>query len=213
MNRLPANQRAFFRPKENPVQIHTQNVIILPPTATADAMASMERIMQSIGRAEAPAVADQPGLKPQIGDYWIGQGGFYAGDMRGDDGTIYGLIVADCGDAKDVGAAKWGPEGQHQLSEWDGLANTQALGEIHPAAKLAATHKADQHSDFYLPARRELQLACATVPHLFGTDSWYWSSTPRFEDYAWAVDFEFGDTNCNRRLYEFRVRPVRRFIY
>ena len=195
------------------MQIHTQNVIILPPAATADAMASMERLMQSIGRAEAPAVAVQPGLKPQIGDYWPGQGGFYAGDMRGDDGTIYGLIVADCGDAKDVGTAKWGPEGQHQLSEWDGLANTQTLGASHPAAKLAITHSADQHSDFYLPSRRELQLACATVPHLLGTDSWYWTSTPRHEDYAWAVDFEDGRTVFRNRTREFRVRPVRRFIY
>lgn len=195
------------------MQIHTQNVIILPPTAAADAMASMERLMQSIGRTEAPAVAAQPDDKPQIGSYWPNQGGFYAGDMRGDDGTIYGLIVSDCDAAKDVGTAKWGPKGQHQLSEWDGLANTQTLGESNPAAKLAATHKADQHGDFYLPARRELQLACATVPHLFGTDSWYWTSTPRFEDYAWAVDFEYGYTDRHHRYNEFRVRPVRRFIY
>lgn len=193
------------------MQIHTQNVIILPPTASADALSSMERLMQSFGRAEVPAPVVSH--KPQVGDYWPGQGGFYAGDMRGDDGAIYGLIVSDCDVAKDVGTSKWGPEGEHQLSEWDGLSNTQTLSTSHPAAKLAAAHNADQHSDFYLPARRELQLACATVPHLFGTDSWYWTSTPRFEDYAWAVDFEYGCTNRNYRDYEFRVRPVRRFIY
>lgn len=195
------------------MQIHTQNVIILPPTASPDALTSMERLMQSIGRTDEPAVVAQPGCKPQIGDYWPGQGGFYAGDMRGDDGTVYGLIVSDCDVAKDVGTAKWGPEGEHQLSEWDGLSNTQTLGASHPAAKLAATHLADQHSDFYLPARRELQLACATVPHLFGSDSWYWTSTPRHEDYTWAVDFERGITYTNYRGREFRVRPVRRFIY
>ena len=169
--------------------------------------------MQSIGRAEAPAVPVHPGNKPQIGDYWPGQGGFYAGDMRGDDGTVYGLIVSDCDVAKDVGTAAWGPESEHELSEWDGLDNTQKLGTGHPAAKRAAAHTADKHNDFYLPARRELQLACATVPHLFGGDSWYWSSTPRFEDYAWAVDFEDGRTRNDYRILEFRVRPVRRFIY
>lgn len=164
---------------------------------------------ESAAPADAAASAD----RPAIGGYWPAQGGFYAGDMRGDDGTVYGLIVADCGTAQDVGRAKWGPEGVDNLSQWDGLANTQALGDKHPAAKLAAGHTADDHQDFYLPARRELQLAAANVPHLFGTDSWYWSSTPRTESWAWAVDFEDGYTSSFSRSYEFRVRPVRRFIY
>ena len=161
--------------------------------------------------AHAPAGAADPAVRPAIGGYWPGQGGFYAGDMRGDDGTVYGLIVADCGDAQDVGRAKWGPEAELDLSQWDGLANTQALGDKHPAAKLAADHTADEHQDFYLPARRELQLAAANVPHLFGTDDWYWSSTPRTESFAWAVGFEDGRTDINDRHYEFRVRPVRSF--
>jgi hypothetical protein len=164
--------------------------------------------------ATAAAAADSaPADRPAIGEYWPGQGGIYAGDMRGDDGTVYGLIVADCSDAQDVGRAKWGPEGEHDLSQWDGLANTGALGDTHPAAKLAGGHTADEHQDFYLPARRELQLAAANVPHIFGADDWYWSSTPRTESYAWAVDFEDGDTLTCSRLLEFRVRPFRRFIY
>lgn len=55
--------------------------------------------------------------------------------------------------------------------------------------------------------------AAANVPHLFGADSWYWSSTPRTESFAWAVDFEHGYTLSDRRRNEFRVRPVRKFIY
>jgi hypothetical protein len=165
---------------------------------------------------EGHAVAAEtfaPADRPAIGEYWPGQGGIYAGDIRGDDGTVYDLIVADCGDAQDVGRAKWGPEGEHDLSQWDGLANTRALGDTHPAAKLAAGHAADEHQDFYLPSRRELQLAAANVPHIFGDDDWYWSSTPRTESYAWAVGFESGGTRRSHRLYEFRVRPFRRFIY
>lgn len=196
------------------MQIHTQNVIILPPSATAEVLSSMERLMQGLGRAEfaTPAPA-QPDSKPQIGDYWRGHGGFYAGDMRGDDGTVYGLIVSDCDTAKDVGTATWGANDEHKLSEWDGLTNSLALGASHPAVKLAVVHSAEQHTDFYLPARRELQLACATVPHLFGSASWYWSSTPYSDDYAWAVDFEYGNTFNSSRYDGFRVRPVRRFIY
>ncbi|MEG0937936.1 MAG: hypothetical protein RSE32_03305 [Comamonas sp.] len=195
------------------MQIHTQNVIILPPNASADALTGMERLMQSIGRAETPAVAGQPDGKPHIGDYWPSQGGFYAGDMRGDDDTVYGLIVADCGDAKDAGRAKWGLDGERDLSQWDGQDNTRRLVNECPAAKLATSHAADEHKDFYLPARRELQLACATVPHLFGSENWYWSSTHYGQSTAWAVDFERGITFNDYRSIGFRVRPVRRFIY
>ncbi|WP_289241983.1 hypothetical protein [Delftia sp.] len=98
------------------------------------------------------------------------------------------------------------------MSDWNGLANTARLSEC-PAAMLAAGFERDEHSDFYLPARRELHLAAANVPHLFGKESWYWSSTPHSEDYAWAVVFEFGFTSIRRRHYEFRVRPFRGFIY
>lgn len=196
------------------MQIHTQNVIILPPHVSADALSSMERLMQGLGRAEFAAPAkEQPSTKPAIGNIWPEQGGFYAGDMRGDDGTVYGLIISNCDVDKDVGTSAWGPEGEHNLSEWDGLANTNQLRATHPAAKLAAEHTTQHHTDFYLPARRELQLACATVPHLFGSASWYWSSTPYSDDYAWAVDFDNGYANFVYRYDEFRVRPVRRFIY
>lgn len=198
--------------------MHIQSVtnlnIHLPPGLSADAMAALEKRMSNLGRTPAPSPLEQaPAGRPAIGDYWPSQGGFYAGDMRGDDGVVYGLIVADCGEAQDVGSTKWGPEGEHDLSQWDGLANTRSLGAQYPAAKLAAGHTADEHQDFYLPARRELQLAAANVPHLFGTADWYWSSTPRFEGYTWAVDFEDGNTFHNSRRFEFRVRPVRRFIY
>lgn len=196
------------------MNLHIEHAVFnLSPSISQEALDSMERMMQSIGRAAAPDELKAAHAKPQIGEYWPGQGGFYAGDMRGDDGMVYGLILADCGEPQDLGRVKWGPTGKRDLSDWDGLTNIQALGGEYPAAKLAAGHAADEHHDFYLPARRELQLACATVPHLFGRGSWYWSSTPYSDDYAWAVDFEDGDTLICHRDDEFRVRPFRRFIY
>ena len=81
-----------------------------------------------------------------------------------------------------------------------------------PAAKLAAKYTNDGCTDFYLPARRELQLACANLHDRFGKESWYWASTPQ-EDGAWAVAFEFGLTDDRSSLNEFRVRPFRRFVY
>ena len=189
---------------------NTAPIIFVP---SSEAMASMEALMKGLGRVESVVPAATPSAdhgRPAIGDYWEGQGGHYAGDFRGSDGSVYGLIVAP---SEDAGRAAWGPTGERELSDWDGLANTARLRNECPAAKLAVGFERDEHSDFYLPARRELQLAAANVPHLFGKESWYWSSTPYSEDYAWAVGFEDGSA---RRLYrdcEFRVRPFRRFIY
>lgn len=195
------------------VNIGTNTAPIIFTGFSPEALSGMEAIMKGLGRGEVSASvelrADPAHGRPAIGDYWEGQGGHYAGDFRGSDGSVYGLIVAP-GD--DVGRAAWGPTGERELSDWDGLANTARLRNECPAAKLAVGFERDEHSDFYLPARRELQLAAANVPHLFGKESWYWSSTPYSEDYAWAVGFERGTTNFHFRTFEFRVRPFRRFI-
>ena len=161
-------------------------------------------------QADQQAATDAPSCRPVIGQEWPGQGGIYAGDFRGGDGTVYGLIVAP---EQDIGRARWAPNGERDLSDWDGLANTQSLRNDCPAAKLASEYQRDGHTDFYLPARRELMLAAANVPEKFGKESWYWTSTPYAADYAWSVDFEYGTTPSTSRSNEFRVRPFRRFIY
>lgn len=161
------------------------------------------------GEPAAATVQAAPASRPAIGEYWEGQGGIYAGDFQGDDGTVYGLIVST---EEDVGSDTWGKDGDLSLSEWDGLANSKALPDS-PAVKLATAYQRDGHSDFYLPARRELTFCAATVPSKFGTSGWYWTSTPRGTSFAWAVDFEHGYVGYYTRGSEFRVRPVRRFIY
>ena len=158
----------------------------------------------------APIAAKSVAGRPQIGEHWEGQGGIYAGDLRAGDGSIYGLIVAP---EQDIGRATWGPNGERDLSDWDGLENTRRLVNECPAAKLAAGYTRDEHTDFYLPARRELLLGAANLHDTFGKESWYWTSTPRAEHYAWAVDFEYGNADYNDRYNEFRVRPFRRFVY
>lgn len=155
----------------------------------------------------APCSAMGASARPVIGECLRGEGGTYAGEIRGDDGTTYGIIIAQ---PEDVGAASWGPNGKHNLSEWDGLSNTNRLRNECPAAKLAGDYEADGHVDFYLPARREMMVAMANVPHLFDKDSWYWTSTPYGQNAAWAVDFEHGSVDRYGRASEFRVRPFRR---
>lgn len=176
----------------------------IPAMARAMLSALMEPDVEPV--PNAPTVAG----RPPIGEYWPGQGGIYAGDFRGSDGVVFGQII---GREEDIGTARWAPDGTRLTSDWDGAENTRLLLSDCPAAKLAARYTADGHADFYLPAQRELQFACANVRHLFGESGWYWSSTSRGESYAWAVDFEDGYTILSRRSTEFRVRPFRRFIY
>lgn len=172
--------------------------IMLPTEKAATAL---------IARLQAPAPVSQQHYV--IGEYAQDQGGIFAGVIHGDDGVDYGLIFAP---EKDIGKFSWGPEAELDLSQWDGLGNTNRLNkEDHPAAYHAASYERDGHLDFYLPSRREMMIALANVPHLFDPDGWYWTSTPVGDWGAWAVDFEYGNVRCLSRHYEFRVRPVRRF--
>lgn len=171
-------------------------VLALPTSTVA------EKLIGSLKQATTPAAG-----RHKIGEYLFGQGGVYIGDIRGDDGVLYGLIIAQ---PKDVGTATWGPDGSLDLSDWDGLSNTNTLRDKYPAAKLARDYEADGHCDFYLPSRREMMVALANVPDLFEKSSWYWTSSLR-GSYPWAVGFEGGSVLNDYRCNEFRVRPFRRF--
>jgi hypothetical protein len=150
---------------------------------------------------------------PQLGQYWEGQGGVYAGVVRGEfEQRDYHLIIA----TEDLGKLEWGGYGTDVVgatSASDGFANTQELIEDgdHPAATACSRYEADGHTDFYLPARRELQVAEANASDLFAKE-WYWSSTQRSANYAFTMYFDDGNQLTNAKDFELRVRPVRRFI-
>lgn len=160
-------------------------------------------------------LAAAPSGVPALGSYWPGQGGYNAGLVRGENGgPDYYLIVPLLTEQI---RAEWGGRGEEcegATSMSDGLANTQALladSNEHPAAKLASEFTADGHNDFYLPARRELQLAEANVPELF-EKAYHWSSS-QFSAYgACHMVFEDGWLYGSDKSYGRLVRPVRRFI-
>ncbi|MBD9573770.1 DUF1566 domain-containing protein [Pseudomonas sp. PDM23] len=165
--------------------------------------------------SEEPQVAEPSEIDgvPAIGAEWPGQGGVYAGLMRGRDGhPDYHLIIAP---AESDGELQWGGYGDKSTatSKWDGLANTKALIEEgnHPAAEFAASVTIGDHNDFYLPAQAELMLAWANVPEAF-SEGYHWSSSQYSANYAFYVDFSVGWTSCNDKSNVFRVRPVRRIL-
>ena len=123
---------------------------------------------------------------PRIGQPWPGQGGIYAGVMRGrNGGADYHLIV--------------GPEIEE--TTWE------------KAKAKAAEISQDGYSDFSLPFRAEQALQLANVPELFKKE-WYWSSEQHAEDadYAWYQDFGNGFQNDFHKDDEFRARAVRRLV-
>lgn len=146
---------------------------------------------------------------PALGEYWPGEGGFNGGLFQGGERPYY-LIVADADIAAEFGGYLRETKGAD--SPWDGAKNTRdllACFEDHPAADVAAKHQADGHSDFYLPARRELQVLETNVSQLFKENE-HWSSTQYSVNYAFSMDFEGGRQLLLWMNFELLVRPVRR---
>lgn len=149
---------------------------------------------------------------PPIGEPWPGEGGYNGGLFQGGDRPYY--LIVPHGPEAEFSAAYGGYE--HETagadSAWDGLGNTRALladTNEHPAAKICAEFSRDGHGDFYLPARRELQVLEVNVPHLFAK-GYHWSSTQYSAYTACLMDFEYGwQTSCDKSD-ERLARPVRR---
>ncbi|HHK9462845.1 TPA: DUF1566 domain-containing protein [Pseudomonas aeruginosa] len=170
-------------------------------------------VLQMISEESQDTPFPQVDGVPVIGAEWPGQGGIYAGLMRGRDGhPDYHLIVAS---AESDGELQWGGYGSKSsaTSKWDGLANTKALVEEggHPAAEFAASVTISGHNDFYLPAQAELMLAWANVPEVFA-EGWHWSSTQCSAHNAFTTDFSDGYTGYSGKSDVLRVRPVRKIL-
>jgi hypothetical protein len=158
----------------------------------------------------APAV-----VPPKIGDYWNGQGGIYAGMMRGEAGKPDYALIVPTDPKAGISDIQWGGRGIDEpdaTSEYDGFANTRALAASmtdHPAAEWAFELVIDGFTDFYLPARRELSLLYANVPELF-EKVWTHSSTQFSASTAWIQYFDDGGQDGADKSYEARGVAVRR---
>ncbi|QLG90734.1 DUF1566 domain-containing protein [Pseudomonas yamanorum] len=146
---------------------------------------------------------------PAIGEYWVGQGGIYAGIQQDEDGQQYHKIFA----AADVGSFAWGERGTETgaTSKINGVLNTCTLRDTagsFPAAEAAGNYTADGHHDFVLPSIAELNHAWTFIPDSFEKAA-YWSSSQRSAYYAFLMDFDGGYQGNFAKSLELRVRPVR----
>ena len=127
---------------------------------------------------------------PAINQPWPEQGGIYIGS-RVIDGQVHHIVI---------------PGGTVHDAEGVSFKNvaTSIPAEI------------NGHSDWRAPDQEDLMLAWINTREHFvqeGSDSIYWSGTAYNDTWARAVAFVGGNTDYDNRFHEFRVRPVRRFIY
>ena len=154
-----------------------------------------------------------PMALPRIGAEWPGEGGRFVGIIRGEKGQPdYRLLVAT--DKRAALKGPWGPAAavKGTGSEYDGLANTQAMAAAgSEIAKRALTMTIAGHKDFYIPSRREARLIWTNAPKLLPPE-WLWTSTQSaaYSACAWAQTFGDGNQGVCHESDEFAVRLVRR---
>ncbi len=158
--------------------------LTVKPGAVMDAIAKMlgARFVESPETSQQPAISP---AAPNIGEYWAGMGGIYAGVARGRDGEPdYHLILCKEDPKKDC--------------TWQA------------ALDLAKTITADGHSDFSVPTRFESALLYANLHDQFEADRWHWTSTQYSELDAWMQHFANGSQDSSTKSTGRRVRVVRR---
>jgi hypothetical protein len=196
--------------------MHIQNVNIhLSVPGFGAALLSALAEFGSAPEAEITTAPTGKPVPPAIGEYWAGQGGIYAGLMRGRDGAPdYHLVLAT--DPKSVFTKRaigtYGTEVEGAASDHDGLANTKAFAQAgSDLCREILALEIDGHSDFYLPSRIESRLLWCNVPELFEKE-WYLTSTQGASNGAWLQGFFHGTQSNGGKKFEARARAVRRLI-
>lgn len=135
--------------------------------------------------AQQPTTTVTTETPPAIGQVWPGQGGIYAGIVRGRDGAPDCHLIV-------------GPE--LDRANWN------------DAKQLAAALNIDGHADFTLPFRAEQAVLFGNVPELFEA-AWYWSceQPAANPDFAWLQTFDYGGQLNGHEALKYRARAVRRF--
>lgn len=153
-----------------------------------------------------------------IGQSW--GGGNYIGDIL-DDGTLYHLVLASKASGQNSSrqwkTANTATSGTDSLT--NGLANSNAMNvSDHPAAYFCRGLAIAGLTDWYLPAKDELNVVYTNRSSIIGTDAididatFYWSSTQRADalSNAWVQRFDIGSQPSNTKNVGCRVRAIRR---
>lgn len=146
-------------------------------------------------------------------------GGLYAGQITEDDGITYAIIVAakaQGGEASGTLAWKLSnttTTGTDSLN--NGFNNTAAMVaagiSLHPAANFCKGLSINGYTDWYLPAKDELNLLYTNRGSLDGfVQNYYWSSTQYSSDGSWYQNFGIHGQYTGSKTSTRYVRGVRR---
>lgn len=153
-------------------------------------------------------------IAPNVGDVWSGQGGIYAGIVRHDDHQWHLLLPTRLAANFSLPIGLLSSEQSLALSAIDGLANTRKMASSkyeYPAAIATTDLCIEGHTDFYIPAIKELNLLNVNLPDFMG-NGWHWSSTLLPSASAWCKEFESGFERPSFKTSQLIVRPVRRIL-
>lgn len=146
---------------------------------------SREFLAKYCSQFTGPTLLAPLGSVPRIGEYWEGQGGIYAGTVRGEEADHHLILHKD----------------EEDSIQWQ------------PALDWAKTLEADGHQDFNLPNRREQAILYGNLKDQF-QEKWYWSCEQHASDPsgAWLQDFSYGTQLSYRKGDGTRARAVRRLV-
>lgn len=152
---------------------------------------------------------------PRVGDYWQGQGGYYAGIMR--DGDCQWHLISASHRTAFYSGASWGAMGlvcNDASSARDGMRNTYAILKAEPSNRIASHFCAlliEGHKDFYWPSRCENNLIFINLPDR-RVHRCHWSSTQSSAYTAWYQHFGEGHQTIQEKHHDFCARAVRRIL-
>lgn len=146
-------------------------------------------------------------------------GGLYAGQITEDDGITYAIIVAPKAQGGQAsGTLAWKTTqttttGTDSLN--NGFNNTTAMVaagiSLHPAANFYKGLSINGYTDWYLPAKDELNLLYTNQGSLDGfAQDYYWSSTQSSSSGSWGQTFSRGFQSTRGKTDTGYVRGVRR---
>jgi hypothetical protein len=150
------------------------------------ARAFIEAMLRSPETGESESIETSHAV-PQIGEYWQGQGGIYAGMCRGLNG-----------------------ERDYPLILFTEITETERNWKDSLDASKEIT--ADGHQDFHVPTKEESALLYANLKDKFDADTWYWTSTQYSDSHAWIQYFDNGHQNDTSKSSERRCCFVRRLV-
>jgi hypothetical protein len=140
------------------------------------------------------------------------EGGYFGGIIDNDE-ERYAIIVSP----KDLGETKLQFKTTNTAdsgiqSTWNGQANTLNINDDeHPAAQWCSNLNINGYTDWYLPAKDELNLIYNNFKKDFIKD-FYWTSTEHIATppYAWIQLFDIGSQYFFNKDHDFYVRAIRK---